>query len=189
MKYVLASSSERRQQLLKRLIKNFEIVVSEFDEESIEFSGDVERYVMDLATGKGKSSLDLLDYDAIVIAADTIVVYEGNLLGKPKNEEDAFRILRMLSGNSHEVYTGFVIIDSRNKNIIKDVVRTKVTFSDITDEEIKEYIKTNEPMDKAAAYGIQGLGGVFVEKIEGCYYNVVGLPLNRLKKQLKKMAK
>lgn len=189
MKYVLASSSERRQELLKRLIKNFEIVVSEFDEESIGFSGDVKKYVIDLATAKGKASLELLDHDAIVIAADTIVVHEGNLLGKPKNKEDAFRILRMLSGNSHEVYTGFVIINSRNKQIIKDVVRTKVIFSHITDKEIIEYINTNEPMDKAAAYGIQGLGGVFVEKIEGCYYNVVGLPLNRLKRQLKKVAK
>lgn len=189
MKYVLASSSERRQQLLKRLINDYEVVVSNFDEDSVEFSGDIEKYVEKLAEGKANSTLKLIDYDAIIIAADTIVVYEGKLLGKPKDEEDAFRILKTLSGNSHDVYTGFVIIDS-NKNIeLKDVVKTTVTFSNIPDNEIRKYIKTGEPMDKAAAYGIQGLGGVFVEKIDGCYYNVVGLPLNRLKKQLDKLAK
>lgn len=110
---------------------------------------------------------------------------DNKVLGKPKNEFEAFQMLMSLSDNWHEVYSGITLIDTKNQKIISDAVCTKVRFSNITKEDIQKYIETGEPMDKAGAYGIQGFGGVFVEKIEGCYYNVVGLPLNTLSRMLK----
>ncbi|AGX41623.1 Maf-like protein [Clostridium saccharobutylicum] len=184
MKVVLASASERRQELLGRLIKKFEVMVSDFDESKVKFEGSIDRYVKNVALGKAIDIKDKIIDDAIIISADTIVTLEDKLLGKPKDEEDAFKMIKSLQGRSHFVYSGIVVINTA-KNIIKqESLKTEVTFSQISDKEIIEYIKTGEPLDKAGAYGIQGLGGVFVKEIRGCYYNVVGLSLNKLKSML-----
>lgn len=189
MKYVLASSSERRQELLKRIVNDFDIVVGDFNEDSINFNGNIEEYVINLAKGKALSVKKCLEYDAFIIAGDTVVVLENEILGKPKNEKEAFDMLKSLSNKTHRVYSGIVVLNSYNNNIEEKAIYTEVTMSELSDKEILEYIKSGEPMDKAGAYGIQGLGGVFIEKINGCYYNVVGLPLNTLKIMLEKIRK
>ena len=156
MKIILASASERRQELLGRLVDDFKIEVSKFDEDTV----------------------------PIIISADTVVVQNDNILGKPKDKQDAFKMLKSLQGKSHFVYSGIVVINTKTNKTKQESLGTKVTFSEISDEEILEYIETKEPLDKAGSYGIQGRGGVFVKGIEGCYYNVVGLPLNKLKSML-----
>ena len=187
MKIVLASASERRQELLKRLIKDFDIIVSDFDESKVLFEGSIDRYVKDIALGKALDVKSKLSEDAIIISADTIVTLEDKILGKPKDEEDAFNIIKSLQDRKHFVYSGVVVINTA-KNVVKqESLATEVTFSKISDDEIVEYIKTGEPLDKAGAYGIQGIGGIFVKEIKGCYYNVVGLPLNMLKFMLKEV--
>ena len=187
LKYVLASSSERRQELLHRIISDFKVEVSNFDESTVSFNGNIEEYVINLAKGKAIAVRDSLNEEAIIIAGDTVVVLENEILGKPKNEEDAYRMLKELSGKAHRVYSGIVVINMYNNKIGEAALHTEVKISTLTDKEILSYIKTGEPLDKAGAYGIQGYGGVFVEEIHGCYYNVVGLPLNLLNKILNKV--
>jgi len=117
---------------------------------------------------------------AIVIGADTIVVYNGKIFGKPENEQDAFSALQTLSGQTHQVYTGFTLFDRPSNQSVSSVEITNVTFRKLTKEEIWEYVRSGAPMDKAGAYGIQDdYGAVFVERIEGCFYNVVGFPLTK----------
>ena len=181
LKIILASASERRQELLARLVKEFTVIVSDFDEELVEYRGNVSEYVEEIALGKAKDVAKKITEDVIIIAADTIVTLNNTILGKPKDELDAFKMLKSLSGNSHKVYSGVVLINTATGKTLKTSLPTEVKFSKLTDNEITEYIKSGEPLDKAGAYGIQGQGGVFVEEIRGCYYNVVGLPLNRLK--------
>lgn len=187
MKIVLASASERRQELLSRLVKDFEIIVSDFDESKVPFEGDIDRYVKEIALGKALDVKEKLNSDAIVISADTIVTLENRILGKPKDQEDAFNMIKMLQDRRHLVYSGIVVVNTATNVIKQESLATEVTFSKISDDEILEYIKTGEPLDKAGAYGIQGIGGIFVEEIKGCYYNVVGLPLNKLKSMLKEV--
>ncbi|KEH97595.1 Maf-like protein [Clostridium massiliodielmoense] len=182
MKVILASASERRQELLKRIVDDFEIIVSDFDESTVEFNGDFSSYVQKLAKGKANSVSNNIKEDAIVIGCDTIVAFDGKVLGKPEDEMQAFDMLKALSGNIHKVYSGIAVVDTKKNDIRTESVCTNVRFSTLTNEKIKKYISTKEPMDKAGAYGIQGFGGVFVEEINGDYYNVVGLPLNRLYK-------
>lgn len=182
MKVILASGSERRKELLKRIINDYEVIVPDFDETSINFCGKVDEYVKELSIAKAMEVRKKVDEPAMIIAADTVVSIDNIILGKPKDKQHAFEMLKSLSGRVHEVYTGITIINTKKDKIISEGVCTEVVFSYLSDEEIAEYIKTEEPMDKAGAYGIQGYGGVFVEKINGCYYNVVGLPLNRLSK-------
>lgn len=185
MKYILASASERRQELLNRILSDFDIVVSNFDEDSVKKGINIEEYVIEIAEGKAKDVAKNINKGAIIIAADTIVTLDNKILGKPNDENHAFEMLKLLSGRDHRVYSAVVVMNTHNGKFEKQCIYTEVKFSDITDEEIKEYIKTGEPLDKAGAYGIQGYGGVFVEKINGCYYNVVGLPLNILNKMIK----
>lgn len=187
MKIILASASERRQELLARLVDEFSIIVSEFDEDSIKFEGDISHYVESIAEGKGLDVAKKVTDDSIIISSDTIVTLGDEILGKPQNEKDAFSMLRKLSGNVHKVYSAIVLINTKTGKVLKASLPTEVIFSELTDEEINEYIKTKEPLDKAGAYGIQGMGGVFVKEIRGCYYNVVGLPLNKLKYMLKEI--
>lgn len=187
MNIVLASASIRRQELLKRVIDNFEIITSNFNEESIKYHGDSASYVMALAKGKCLEVATRLRNRSLVIGCDTIVIFKGEVLGKPRDEQHAYEMLKLLSGSTHEVYSGISIYDTETTKLIKDYIVTKVEFSTLSDEDIKNYIKTKEPMDKAGAYGIQGIGGIFVRKIDGCFYNVVGLPLNRLNCLLKEM--
>lgn len=188
MKYILASASERRQELLKRIVDDFEIIVSNFDEETVEFNNNIEEYVIQTAEGKALDVLSRVSEECIIIAADTIVVNDNKVLGKPKDEEDAYNMLKSLSGKIHRVYSSLVVINSKTNKVKKECIFTEVKFKDLTHEEILKYISTKEPLDKAGAYGIQGYGGVFVERINGCYYNVVGLPLNLLNNILQEIS-
>jgi septum formation protein len=184
---VLASASARRQELLKRLVEDYQVIVSDFDESSIQFNNDCRSYVMELARGKALSVARGLNSASLVIGCDTIVAYGGYVLGKPFDREDAFSMLKMLSGKKHQVYSGIALLNTKSGQVMSDYVMTEVKFDQMSDDEIRGYIATGEPMDKAGAYGIQGHGGVFVEEIHGCYYNVVGLPLNKLKNMIKGM--
>lgn len=185
LKFILASASERRKDLLSRIVSNFEVKISNFDEEKVEVSTNIENYVKTLAEGKAKDVALNCDNDSIIIGADTIVVIGDNILGKPKDKNHAFEMLKLLSNNVHRVYSGVAVINNQ-KNIMKsECLYTEVYFSEISDDEIWRYIESGECLDKAGAYGIQGYGGVFAEKINGCYYNVVGLPLNLLNKMIR----
>lgn len=189
MKIILASSSARRQELLKRLIEDFEIIISDFDERSIKYNGDCSSYVMELARRKALNVCNKVKTkgNAIIIGCDTVVFFNGKILGKPINKNEAFSMLKLLSGNKHQVYSGISVINSTSMNTCEEFVCTDVKFGSLSDEQINNYIEKGEYKDKAGAYGIQGYGGVFVEEIHGCYYNVVGLPLNKLSKMLKEM--
>lgn len=184
MKVILASKSPRRVEILEKIVKEFEVVQSNFDENTIDFKGDIEKYVKDLSRNKAIEVSKRLNEPSIVIAADTIVFKDGKVLEKPKNEEDAFSMLSSLSGNTHKVYSGICLINTYDDTVVTDCDCTEVRFSELNPRQIRNYINSGEPMDKAGAYGIQGLGGAFVEGIKGCYYNVMGLPLNKLYKAL-----
>lgn len=188
MNFILASSSERRRELLKRIINDFEVIPSNFDEGKIIFNGDCASYVKELSEEKALNVANKVDNNnTIIIASDTVVYFNNKVLGKPQNEQDAYNMLSSLRNNVHQVYTGIAIYHTGEKKIVLGCEYTDVKFSNISDETIKKYIMTKEPMDKAGAYGIQGYGAIFVEKINGCYYNVVGLPLNRLYFMLNEM--
>ena len=187
MKFILASASERRRELLSRIITEFEVRISDFDEESVEISEDIEKYVKTLAEGKARSVALNCSEDSIIIGADTIVVIDNKVLGKPKDKNDAFKMLKALSNNVHRVYSGVTVINNTKKVVKTECQYTEVYFSELSDEDIWKYIDTGECLDKAGAYGIQGFGVIFVEKIYGCYYNVVGLPLNLLNKMIKEV--
>ncbi|WP_283693516.1 Maf-like protein [Clostridium perfringens] len=184
MKVILASKSPRRVEILEKIVKEFEVVQSNFDENTIDFKGDIEKYVKDLSRNKAIEVSKILNEPSIVIAADTVVFQNGKVLEKPKNEEDAFSMLSSLSGNTHKVYSGICLINTYDDTVVTDCDCTEVRFSELNPRQIRNYINSGEPMDKAGAYGIQGLGGAFVEGIKGCYYNVMGLPLNKLYKAL-----
>lgn len=179
MNIVLASGSPRRKELLMKFIKDFKIQVSDIEEDMNTYN-DVNSLVMKLAFEKGADVLNRCEDDEIIISADTIVVYNNEVLGKPKCEEDAKSMLNKLSNNYHEVITGICIMKKEGNIKILDYETTRVKMKKLDKNEIEDYIKTGEPMDKAGAYGIQGLGSIFVERIEGDYYNVMGLPLNKL---------
>lgn len=190
MRIILASASERRHELLKKVVEDFEIKISNFDEDSVKFLGDFSKYVIDLSKGKAlEISRQYMNEDVLIIGCDTIVAFDGRVLGKPKDKEQAFQMLKDLSGNTHGVYSGITLINPKNSIIMSEGIYTEVRFSELSDDEIWNYIRTGEPMDKAGAYGIQGFGGIFVEEIKGCYYNVVGLPINKLNKMLKSLSK
>jgi septum formation protein len=175
----LASKSPRRRKLLKQLkikFKSFSVDI----EEKIKPGERPPSSVRRLSNQKLDKAKEYVKH-GIIITADTIVVLRGKILGKPVNEKDAKKILRMLSGEVHTVYTGFSIYNTNTKESITEYEKSFVEFRSLSDTEIKGYIKTGSPMDKAGAYGIQDdFGAVFVKKITGCYYNVVGLPLARV---------
>ena len=180
MRYILASKSPRRKELLGEIIKEFEIITKEVDE-SLPTKIHPQKGVEILAIRKGKAVADEAGADAIVISSDTLVELDGVPLGKPRDKAEAFRMLSSLSGKAHNVHTG-VAVHCRGK-VFSGVATTAVYFREMTDDEINEYIATGDPMDKAGSYGIQSGAGKFVEKIEGDYDTVVGLSL-RLTKEL-----
>ena len=185
MRYILASKSPRRRELLQEVINNFEIITHEVDEtlpEGIHPREGVEI----LAIRKGEVVAKDAP-EAIVISSDTLVELGGVALGKPTDEEDAYRMLRSLSGKAHNVHTG-VAIHTGGK-VFSGVASTAVHFREMTDEEIYAYIATGDPMDKAGAYGIQNGGGLFVTKYDGDYDTVVGLSMNLVKKLLEEAEK
>ncbi len=181
MKLILASGSPRRKELLALLNIPFEVVVSNFDEK-IDQDKKLEDEIKRLSFGKAKSVFEKNE-DAVVIGADTIVTIDNKVLGKPKDIEDAKRMLTLLSNNVHTVITGVTIISKDKTETFAS--SSKVYFDQLTDDEIKEYILTKEPMDKAGAYAIQGIGSKFIKKIEGDYYSIVGLPINQIYQKLR----
>lgn len=190
IKIVLASSSPRRHQLLTQIGLKFEVVEPKIDENNcmnLEASELVKFLAYKKAHFVAKNiSKDLQkDEGYLVIGADTIVKKE-KVLGKPQNAQEAFDMLKHIQGSWHKVMTGIAIIDTFNMKGISDFETTDVKIKKLSDSTIKSYIDTKEPFDKAGAYGIQGLGSLIVERINGCYFNVVGLPLAMLNTLLKK---
>ncbi len=179
IKITLASKSPRRRKLLKQLNIKFKSI-SVDTEEKVRKGEKPTSAVKRISKEKLEKAKETVKR-GIIITADTIVVLNNNVIGKPKNEKDAYRILKMLSDSIHTVYTGYSVFNWSNDKKITDFEKTLVKFRKLTDEEIREYIKSGSPMDKAGAYGIQDdFGAVFIEKVNGCYYNVVGLPLAKL---------
>ena len=184
MQVILASASPRRLALLQQIGIEAKVCPADFDEVSGS-AVQAEDVVLANAIGKCKAVVKIKGDSLPVIAADTVVVAEGVILGKPQNEEDAVEMLKQLSGKTHKVMTGIAV--SCAGEMLAEVCETEVVFRELTGEEIKKYVATGEPLDKAGAYGIQGMGAVLVEKINGCYNNVVGLPLTRLQLILAKL--
>ncbi|BBV83597.1 TPA: septum formation inhibitor Maf [Enterobacter kobei] len=170
----LASGSPRRQELLTQLGVSFERIVTGIEEKRAE-GESAQQYVSRLAREKAQAGVALVPRDLPVLGADTIVILNGEVLEKPHDTEHATRMLRKMSGQTHQVMTAVALADSQH--VLDCLVVTDVTFRVLTDDEIAAYIASGEPMDKAGAYGIQGLGGCFVRKIHGSYHAVVGLPL------------
>lgn len=181
---VLASASPRRSQLLTMLGLDFEVRPAK-GEEFLPGGISPEEAVMRLSAQKARNVARECAPEDVVIGADTIVWYDGRILGKPRDEQDAARMLSSLSGNTHTVYTGVTVI--RGETALSAAEETKVRFRRLSGGEIDGYIKTGEPMDKAGAYGAQGLAALFVEGIEGDFFNVMGLPVCRLGKMLKEV--
>lgn len=192
-KIILASASPRRRELLGQIGVEFEIMTS--DGEEIYRSKEPAEIVMELARQKAEQveqkcreeKIDIGEGGEIIIGADTIVVRDGEILGKPADERDAFHMIKSLQGRSHQVYTGVAFVEtdrSGEKKVTVHAEETKVFVHAMRDEEIEGYIATGEPMDKAGAYGIQGRFAAFIDRIEGDYYNVVGLPVAYVYHQL-----
>lgn len=182
-KIILASNSPRRKELLEKVGLSFEIKTADFDE-CFDTALPPEEFAKSLALGKALK-VSKIKYDAVIIAADTIVVVDDQILGKPKSSEDAKNMLKKISGRSHTAITGLAVVDSKSGKSITTSSKIILHFRDMTDKEIDLYVKTGEPLDKAGSYAVQGLGAIFIEKMEGDYYAAVGLPLNSLYEILK----
>ncbi len=192
LKIILASGSPRRKLLLKALLKNFGL-------KFVVIPANIEEYIPAKIADYGKFTANLAELKAceiasrkngLIIAADTIVVYKNKVLGKPASKTEAKRMLKLLSGNKHRVYTGICIYDTENNRVVKTFEKTEVIFRNLENREIEYYIKGGSPMDKAGAYGIQDdLGSTFVKKINGDYFNVVGLPVLKLYQCMNKFIK
>ncbi|MBK7106329.1 MAG: septum formation protein Maf [Ignavibacteriae bacterium] len=182
----LASNSPRRKKMLHSLGIDFHHISIDH-EEIINKNHSPLKNVKRLAGEKCKKAVSKIK-DGIVISADTIVVLNNKIIGKPINENDAKNILKNLSGKTHIVYTGFAICDAKSKKNIIDFEKTKVTFYNLSDKQIEDYVNTGSPMDKAGAYGIQDdFGALFVKKIDGCYNNVMGFPIAKIFRALEKL--
>lgn len=181
---VLASQSPRRKYLLEMLGLEFDILPASVDEVNSDNLPPAD-YVMQLAKKKAIAASKMSKTEALFIGSDTIVVLDDEILEKPLDEKDACKMLRTLSDNTHTVFTGIALYDSKNDTVDVKYEATKVSFRNLSYKEIEAYVATGSPMDKAGAYGIQDdFGAVFVNRIEGCYYNIVGLPLQLLYKML-----
>lgn len=188
-KIILGSGSPRRKELLSQIGVPFEVRVSE--KEEIYTQTIPKEIVKELALMKAENvASEIPAKSTIVIGADTVVVHQDQILGKPKDEQDAFRMIQSLQGDVHQVYTGVAILDfdgNGEKTVISHAVETRVSVNPMSKEEIWKYVQSKEPMDKAGAYGIQGKFSAFIEKIEGDYFNVVGLPVSYVYQILKQL--
>lgn len=184
-KIILASASPRRKELLEKAGISFKIIPSKEDEKITAVLP--EDIVKELSFQKAQSVAEEKEEGMVIIGADTIVAYEGCILGKPSDEEDAVRTLWKLQGNTHQVYTGVTALICEHGNWKRHTFaeRTDVTFYPVSEKEIRDYVKSKEPMDKAGSYGIQGTFGIYVKGICGDYSNVVGLPVARLLYEMK----
>ena len=173
---ILASGSPRRRELLDLMGLTYTVETPDVDES---FSGRPSETVMEISRRKA-AAVAARHSDSIIIAADTLVFADG-ALGKPHTPERAKEMLRSLAGNWHHVYTGITVINTRSGRILRNVDKTRVHIVPMTEQEIDAYVATGEPLDKAGAYGLQGMGGMFVDRIDGSYSNVVGLPMSMLR--------
>ncbi len=180
-KVILASASPRRQELIKLIFDSVEILPADCDETLPEGIGAREA-VEYLSEIKNEASSRLTEKENLIISADTVVAVDDEILGKPVDKDDARRMISLLSGKVHQVYTGVTL--SLNGKVKTFSEKTDVEFFDLTENEIEEYINSSEPYDKAGAYGIQGKAGLLVKGINGDYYNVVGFPIARLKREI-----
>jgi septum formation protein len=180
---ILASASPRRKELLKKLGLKFKVEPGNYKED---IDSDMEPLELAKLLSLKKAELVAKNHgNALVIAADTFCVLEGQILGKPRTEAEARKMLVTISGKQHSVITGFTIIDAGSHKVVSRSVETRVYIRKLSSHEIDSYVKSKEPLDKAGAYAIQGLGSIIVERIEGDYFNVMGLPLGALAESLK----
>ncbi len=184
MDVILASASPRRKELLGYVVPHFDIIPADVDE-TLPKGISADNSAEFLAVKKAEH-VSALHPESIVIGSDTVVIVDGEILGKPADEEDAYRMLKMLSGKVHRVVTGVCISNGEKKRSFSE--STKVEFYPLSDEEIRAYIATGDPMDKAGAYGIQGEGCILIKGIEGDFFTVMGLPAARLKRELASFA-
>lgn len=183
-KIILASASPRRREILRITGLKFSVCKSDYEENL-----DLSLRPRELARFLSRKKAESVSYKykkAIIIAADTFIVLKKRLLGKPRTDKEAAKMLSMLSGKTHSVITGFTIMDTGSNKIVSRSVETKVSFKNLSGEDIRGYVRSKEPLDKAGAYAVQGLGAVFIEKIDGDFFNVMGLPLSALAENLKK---
>ncbi len=183
-KIILASRSPRRSALLRQMGFQFEIRSKEISESSVMVTDPIDR-VIQLSRKKAEAVLVEVE-DGLIVGADTIVCIDKKIFGKPKSPKEAKSMLQSLSGKTHEVFTGFTILETGGRSV-SDYEMTRVTFRKLDGWEIDDYVNSGEPLDKAGAYGIQDSSGLFVDRIEGCFYNVVGFPLTRFYEALKKL--
>lgn len=183
MKLILASNSPRRKEILEKFGFTFTVIKSDYEEK--ENISDPQLLVKTFAFNKAKSVFDSLEEkdEAVVLGADTVVVFDGKILGKPKDTKDAENMLKSLSGKTHSVFTGYAVIEE--EKTFSGVCETKVRFNDLSDSFIRGYVATGSPMDKAGAYGIQD--GSLVKDYVGSYYNVIGLPIEDISPILKEL--
>lgn len=186
---ILASSSPRRKELLEQLSLSFEVVTSSVDESLIELT-EPEQLVMELALRKARSVAATSFLSAVIIGADTVVSIDGQILGKPKDKKQAFQMLQQLSNRKHQVFTGISLVEvksGRIRQILTNFRKTDVWMRTLSEQDISWYVETGEPMDKAGSYGIQAFGACLVDRIDGCYFNVVGLSLSLLEKMFRQL--
>jgi septum formation protein len=179
----LASASPRRKELLEQIGLRFEVEPSNYDEE-IASASEPHETARKLSLGKARAA-ERKHRNALIIAADTFVVFGDRVLGKPRTDSEARKMLRALNGQAHSVITGFTILDTETGKVLSRSVETRVHMRKLTLKEIDSYVRSKEPLGKAGGYAIQGLGAVLVERIEGDYSNVVGLPLSALAESLR----
>lgn len=182
MKLILASSSPQRAEVLRKAGFVFEVMPAQVDESlsTGEMAGDFARRLAEMKARAVAAKLPQTGNPGIIVGADTVISVDGLILGKPADARDARQMLRRLSGRTHEVITGLAVLSWPGGEQRIEQEGTRVTFAALKENEIEDYVATGEPLGKAGAYAIQGLGGRFVERVEGCYFNVVGLPLARL---------
>jgi len=183
-KIILASKSPRRIEMLSKYCEDIKIYTPKIQELINKFDNP-KTTVMKIAFEKANAILQICEDQGLIIAADTIV-YLDNVMGKPNDYNDGYNMIKSLSSRSHKVFTGICILDTVTNKKVVDFEETEVVFNDLSDDEIIKYLDTGEYKDKAGGYGIQGYGELFVKKINGCYNNVKGLPLNKLNYLLKK---
>jgi septum formation protein len=186
-KIVLASKSPRRAEILRAVGWEFEAVAANIDETRRE-SEDAVTYVKRLAQTKAETVAQMISHDGLVLGADTVVVTDEEILGQPGDDANARRMLKLLNGKWHEVVTGIALLRAgQAPQVLIDHQTTRVRFCEMTESEIEWYVATGEPSDKAGAYAIQGRGGIFIEEIQGDYFNIVGLPVRLLYELLGKI--
>ncbi len=189
-KIILASQSPRRHSLIKKLNIDFDVILPNFDEK-LDTDNYSDESIQSLSLKKAMSVFDnkqgtdfLLCKNCLIVSADTVVVLDNKIYGKPKNEENAKQMLKQLSGKTHFVATAVSVVDANKKKSVTRLVKTYVTFQNLSDELIASYVKNNKPLDKAGAYGIQEMGNEFIKNVHGDLENVIGLPTKTLKEIL-----